>query len=69
MIASLHLEKMPFVLTVIAAIAIVTYLALHFLLHITQDAREPCLTETKFPFFDSLVGIAKQRAVYLVGLG
>ncbi|KAJ4988273.1 25-hydroxycholesterol 7-alpha-hydroxylase 1 [Stagonosporopsis vannaccii] len=59
---------MPFILTVITAIAIVTYLSLQVLLHVTQDTKEPRLAETKFPFLDPIVGIAKQRAGYLVGL-
>ena len=59
---------MPFIFTVGAAVAIITYLSLQLLLYATQDAREPRLAESQLPFLDSVVGIAKQRAEYLVGL-
>ncbi|KAH6629053.1 cytochrome P450 [Boeremia exigua] len=59
---------MPFILSIGAAIAIIAYLLLQLILHTTQDAREPRLVESKLPFCDSIIGIAKQRAGYLVGL-
>jgi hypothetical protein len=43
---------------------VVMYLALQFLLHITQNGREPRLLESNIPFFDSAIGILKHRAEY-----
>lgn len=60
---------MPHVLAVLAAITVVAYLLLQVLLHVTQHAREPRLVESKFPFLDSVIGIFRQRAEYLVNLG
>lgn len=51
------------------AVAVITYLALQFLLHATQNEREPRLTESRFPFLDSAIGIVRQRSNYLVGIG
>lgn len=59
---------MPLILTVIAVIIVVIYISLQVLIHITQDAREPRLVETRLPFLDPLIAFAKQRAGYLVGL-
>ena len=52
-----------------AAVAIIIFLFLQFLLHATQSGREPRLAESKFPFIEPMIGIARWRAGYLTGLG
>lgn len=56
-------------LTIGAVIAAIIYFGLQLLIHITQDSREPCITERNLPFLDGLIGIFKHRATYLSNLG
>jgi hypothetical protein len=56
-------------LTIGAVIAAIIYFGLHLLIHITQDSREPCITERNLPFLDGIIGIFKYRATYLSNLG
>ncbi|KZM21372.1 Cholesterol 7-alpha-monooxygenase [Ascochyta rabiei] len=60
---------MSAILAIGAAIAVIAYTALRFLLHATQSVREPRLVESRLPFLDSVIGIARQRADYLANLG
>ncbi|KAL6709802.1 hypothetical protein ACN47E_000587 [Coniothyrium glycines] len=48
--------------------ALVSYFALQFLLKSTQSSREPCLTNTAIPFFDSAIGILRHKVNYLTHL-
>ena len=57
------------ILTIGAVIAATIYFGLQLLIHITQDLREPCITERNLPFLDGLIGISKHRATYLSNLG
>jgi nicotinamide riboside transporter PnuC len=50
------------------AVVMFTYITLQFLLHLTQNTREPCLLESAVPFLDSAIGIMKYRAQYLMKL-
>jgi hypothetical protein len=56
-------------LTIGAVIAAIIYFGLHLLIHITQDSREPCITQRNIPFLDGIIGILKHRATYLSNLG
>lgn len=60
---------MSFFLAVGTAILIVLYLLLQCLLHVTQSTREPSLVESKVPFIDPVIGMAKYQAKYLASLG
>jgi hypothetical protein len=47
---------------------LVSYALLQFLLHQTQNKKEPHLLESTVPFLDSAIGILKHRANYLGSL-
>ncbi|KAH9876533.1 hypothetical protein J1614_003664 [Plenodomus biglobosus] len=45
-------------------ISVLIYVVLQVVLHSTQHSREPCLTQTNLPFFDSAIGILRYRGSY-----
>ncbi|KAI0606697.1 Cytochrome P450 [Pyrenophora tritici-repentis] len=53
------------ILAATVAVAVIAYLILQVLLHGTQSKEEPCLLETRVPFFDSAIGILRHGAGYL----
>lgn len=56
-------------LVVAIAVLVILYLILQCLLRVTQSTREPCLTESNFPFLEPVIGMANHQARYLASLG
>lgn len=52
------------VIATVATGAIAVYGVLHLFLHYTQDAREPPLVTTLFPFIGTLVGLSRKKNKY-----
>jgi hypothetical protein len=54
--------------TFAAGVIASTYLFLHFLLRLTQDAREPRPILTTLPFINPLIGMIKEKSRFHVRL-
>lgn len=59
---------MPSTLAILATGVIAIYGFLQLLLHYTQDAREPPPIATAFPFFGSMIGLARKKTKFYVEL-
>lgn len=57
---------MPNVVAAVATGAIAIYGLLHLFLHYTQDAREPPLISSSFPFVGIIFGLATKKNKYYV---
>jgi hypothetical protein len=63
-----HRSKMHAFVAIAFVFVLISYFVLQFLLHHTQNKREPPLLESTIPFLDSAIGILKHRANYLGSL-
>jgi hypothetical protein len=59
---------MPNILAAALTGAVGIYAFLHFLLRITQDAREPPMAPTAIPFFGHIAGMMTKKTKYYVEL-
>lgn len=59
---------MAFTVTIVFGGLLATYLFLRFLLHVTQDAREPPTILTGIPFFSPVIGMIREKSRFYLRL-